>query len=304
MSLKINGELIEDEVIEDELHYVKGSYAKNNSPATSPMPKTEELLLLVKENIVRKTVLRQEAEKIFLPISEQELKDEIENYKHRNNRPRLSPQEESYMRQHFSNLKKIKHLISEVIKDLDEPTAEHLKIFYRDNQKHYFLEQGYDFFEIGVAKATSENNADLEKNKTINEAFSNKAFSNKALGDKINNFKKKFSPIPGYEEEIKKALGLGSYAKEWKLFPHLDLNPLIQEKLSLLHPHETTPVQEEKSAFYFLYLAKVYHNYQPSFLEVKEKVRKDLKFELEERKIDIYVEKLMQKSEIIDEKFI
>ncbi len=280
MSLEINGEVIEDEIIDHEFNYIKKKY---QSPINSRID-DKELLTLVKENLTRKTLLRQEADKLTITVNPEEIKEEINKYKQTH--PNTSSADEEKLRQYFTQQYRINHLINQVIQDIEKPQDKHLKIFFQENQEKYFLKKAFDFIEIGVGK---------EKSQSLSE---------KALKDKITSLQKNFVHDKNYQEKVKAQLGPTSYTKEWRLFPEKNLNPLIKEKLNLLDEKKTTSIQEEKSAFYFLYLENVYSNYQPLLTEMKTQVYQDLVFELEEIKIDIYVQKLMEKGKVIDNTFM
>ncbi len=280
MSLEINGEIIEDDIINHEFAHVKKQYQHFK---TEP-PSDEDLLVLVKENLTRKTILRQEAQKLDLEINEEEIRREIALYKAKHSK--MNEDDEVKFRSYLINQFKINHLISQVVKDISLPEEKHLKIFFQENRQNYFVKKGYDFIEVGVGKVSPSSSANQEVKK------------------KLILLKNHFVKSPDYQEKIKKYLGEQSYSKEWKLFQEDNLNPLINEKLSRLNIGETTAIDEEEKAFYFLYLEKIHRSYSPTFAEVRKQVNKDLVFELEERKIDIFVRKLIDRGKVIDTQFI
>ena len=286
MSLQINKEIIDDSLIEEELEYITRQYS---SQKNTTIPSKEDLLILVKENIVRRVLLNQEVEKLNIKIERNNVLKEVENIKRLQyySQP-LSAKEEEELFNYTESRLKINVLLKQICQDIEKPSEEYLKTFYQDNKDLYHKKREILIVDQ-ILKPYNQSNKVLQYNeiKSQRNIFCN-TFKNSK--DKL---------LDKWKEDI--------IIKNQTIFKN-DFDITITNILFNLAIFDTSDIieihEENSSMFCFFYIRNKKIEEPLSFEEIQEIIYKDLMKELEERKIDIFIYKLMQKSKIIDNKWI
>ena len=279
MSLEINNEIIEDEILVEEFNYVKENYQAH---ADKEIPNNDDLMILVKENIIRRCLLRQEVESQDIFIEDDILEKEISIM---NSFRTDGNVEEDEVKKHALLKCKIDKLLDDVSKDIGDPQEKHLKQFFSDNRDYY---DGLQQVELDQIVKSFENE---EKKKLIIKKLD-------VIKKDIDTGKITFHEAVEQYSDVKDNNGYLGY---------LEIN-LMGEKLKglvkNLKVNEVTEPYVESNCIYLFKLLSKKEITSDNFSSIKEQIKDDLLSELKEKKIDIYITKLMEKSEIIDNKTI
>ncbi|BBM89379.1 hypothetical protein COTS27_01078 [Spirochaetota bacterium] len=196
MALEINDEYIDDDLIAEEFHHIKELYKKRQleQPNTAPpLPDDETLVKLVKENIIRRTLLRQEVLKHDIVIDPKEIDAMMEALFIKNAKQPVgqsdpqnpaaqptalepppfhktrSPHNEflsipsgvnnttkEAIRSHIETNLKIEKLLAKASADINPITERHIKIFYETNRDHYLKGPRFHLYYMAWRSAQQE----------------------------------------------------------------------------------------------------------------------------------------------------
>lgn len=279
MSLKINQEIIDDELIQEEFQYVKVNYEQNTQ---KKLPNDEELMKLVKENIIRRVILRQEVDKKNIPVDEENLKKEITLFKTYNQKS--SEMQEGEILDYVRTQCQVNIFLEEISNDIEQPNEEEVKNFFKDNKESYKQDEKINLSQI-VINYKSENDK-------------KKAIENLTSAKELFNSKKKFSSLVEKFSDIKEEEGsLGWIDKS-------SLNEELQKTLFALKINHISDIFEDRNCLYLFHVNDKKEFNKNYFEENRDIIYQDLIEELKVIKIDAYIYGLFQKSEIIDEETI
>lgn len=326
MSLEINREVIADELIQDELNYV----IKN-----LPHPPSEEekstLLETVKENLIYKTLLRQEAEKLDITIPVEYIEREYQLFVKSQSTPTPRTADEVKKMKTFITQKlKESALIESICQDLLTPTSAHLETFYNDNLEHYFIAKQYHYAYAGVKYKSPTHYQELydalqkvisncknnqtEKSYNFNtnisieylrtmlqNTFSEKKFANSHPPQTVVTENKTNLPVLS-QDGFSLLNHLASSYKNSNRFTVSKITDVVPDAL-LFNPikdYETHPSLTANYQLGFYLLLNIRENFTPTFAEVAEQVKKDLREEMEQIKTRSFLRKVMEESSIKD----
>lgn len=279
MSLKINNEIIDDDLIQSELQYVRDNYEQNTG---KDLPAEKDLIKLVKENIIRRVVLRQEVEKKDIFVEEKVLEKEINVFKIYNKAS--SNMKEDEIKYYVRTQCQINIFLEEISNDIKEPSEEEIKYFFEDNEEYYQKDEKINLSQIVINYQTEQQKKNaIEKLNTAKEEFQQ--------GKNFNHLVKEFS-------DIKEENGnLGWIDKS-------SLNEQLQKTLFMLPLKKISEIFEDRNCLY-LFFVNDKQKFDENYLEKnREIIYRDLIEELKSIKVDAFIYGLFQKSEIIDEETI
>ena len=282
MSLEINNETIDDDILVEEFNYVKENYQAHIVDDNQPLPNDKDLMILVKENVIRRCLLRQEVENQDITIEEEILEKEITITKSLQADQGL---EEEEIREHVLLKCKIDKILVEVSNDILEPEEKHLKQFFLDNHKYYDGLQ-----QVELAQIVKKFNNDIEKKEILAE---------------LNSYKKKIEINQNTFEEVVE--NYSNVKSNGGYLGYLEVNLMgskLKQIIENLNINEITSPYIENNYIYLFKLLNKKEVSSDDFSVIKEQVKNDLMNHLKEKKIDIYITKLMEKSEIIDNQSI
>lgn len=307
MSLEINNEIIEDEIINNEFQL-----ALKYFQASSTNYKQEEILQTVKESIIYKTLLKQAADSLDETIPQASIDKEYQIF-FENKKEIHTPEEKKKIHNYIITKFKESIFIDKLCQDLGDPQEIHLRQFFKDNQKDYFISKQYHLMELGVMLTQGKPDfPQMNRITQVREKLLQSHFQPKG----INDFKTQFP------EEFQLFQKSG-YLKTWEIAENqlLDLGkkffytlePLQYSKVieNAVDAFFFTPINKNnlpnssmKKTLSFFYLQKLLTNHLPSFNEVKQQVYLDLIEEMRQIKVKSYLRKKMEESDIKDINYI
>jgi len=141
MTVIVNGQKIEDSLIEYEIQRLRPEYEKTF--ADMPKDKREKQLRdWSKENVIERTLLTQQAEKENFEISNEQVDAQLNQIK---NNPQayseiskvFNIKDEQQLKEHIELELKIQTLSQKIRRDAPEPSNEKITEFYNKNKEHF-----------------------------------------------------------------------------------------------------------------------------------------------------------------------
>lgn len=141
MTLLVNGERIEDRQIQQEFERLRPDYEKVFKDQ-SPEQQKAQLLDWSKENVIEMVLLKQEAEKNGKDIPESEIESALarvkEEYEGRGQLPKeFNAEDEKKLKGGIGLQMKVERVLSDICKDLPEPSQEDISKFYEENKEEF-----------------------------------------------------------------------------------------------------------------------------------------------------------------------
>ncbi len=313
MGLEINGEIIEDDLINEELEYIiKGQ------KQLLTLEERDALLQSVKEGLIYKTILRQEVERLEMIIPDETIDREYLLFFSK----KTLPGEEKEVKKYIKGKLKESHYIDQVCQDLIPPQISHLRTFYEDNKEHYFISKEFQYLEIGFHYPRPEFHIQIYEDLTyIRNQLSKTAptdlsrFINSDDGEKIIFLKMAKSEFQSYFFSQKWKTPIGELTRKGlEFFESLTKTGISQVTDSSGESLYFTPLkvkklaenQKNKSYHYlglFLHIQNR-NDFIPNFEEIIKKVRSDLWEEMRQIKMKAHLRRLIEKSTIRDINYI
>ena len=161
MSFIINGERIEDDVIEEEFEGIKQHYEELGEVVCCD--RDEEFMEYARNNVVNRTLLLQESLKKFGPPSDGEVESMIDFLKEEHGgeeefyeKTGYSSEDESEFRGSVSNSISVDKILEEAIGQDPDPPDEELEAYYRENIDRYLTEEEVRVSQIFVVPASHQ----------------------------------------------------------------------------------------------------------------------------------------------------
>jgi len=141
MTLMVNGEKIEDSMIQQEVERLRSDYeeAFRDQP---PQEREAQLLDWSKENVIENVLLKQEAEKRISQIPEEEvetslarLKGEYDN--EAESHGKLDTENDEKLKEIIRLTLRLNRLFGDIYKDLPNPSKEAVLEFYEENKEQF-----------------------------------------------------------------------------------------------------------------------------------------------------------------------
>lgn len=335
MPLQIGEDWIDDAFIKEEIDRVKLDYQNRSLP----IPPDQDLDRLVKESIVRRILLRREAEKRNIPCSDQEVDSALMQFRNtqfrsmKKNADLLKNQSEENqfdenqleLRNYLRSRIMVDKLLDQVGRDHHEIKQEHLNYFYKDNRDDYDQKLFYLVQEVAFFSKLSEENKEkipLEKKSFLQEMEKTaRIFRDDFLSsikkikteDGSSDFSSKFSSR--VLAEIKKMcddFSNDDFFVEHKnlgwhddiFFHFVDANYKNWEKDSFLEEKKCaiTPLLQFSDGFLFYVRTDATLGKDLDQKKMKLVLQRDLQREVWKNNIDLFVKKLFKETKIIDHK--
>ncbi len=340
MALEINGEHITDALLAEEFAHIKEKYRSaltgKRQVSLAPLPDDETLMQLVKENITRKTLLRQQARKSEIEISEAELTEALTQ---QSAAPPAGMTTE-VLREHMRLQLKINALLTRVSDDIDTPTARHFKIFYESNRAQYYKERRVALAFIActepretaprrklrahllrlqralMSMAAAQRLAVFQAAMPTQDSAAQTAFNVSGNNNDNNNDKEPQTPLQQPGGRVSQAAALSAvflprlqqlaalHAGNLRLQELKAFATNIRTAVAPLPLHTVTMPIVLSPYIYLFYVAKESAAGIPPLAEIRAEVEADLLRELREHKQEIYIAKLMKQSKLIDHGYI
>ncbi|MBL9177528.1 MAG: peptidyl-prolyl cis-trans isomerase [Verrucomicrobiaceae bacterium] len=146
MALIINGEHIDDEIIESEFHQIKGHYERTLQVACCE--RDPEFRGMAKDNIITRALLGQESRRRFPTVPEvdvtarlQKLIEEAGGETQFYLNIGMPAKDESIIRENVSGGVRLDKTLHEIYQPEPEPTEAELRACYEANLKHYMTDE-------------------------------------------------------------------------------------------------------------------------------------------------------------------
>lgn len=143
MPLIINGQEIDDSIIEQEFANIKASY--ESAPGAGCMcDRDEEFREMARDNIVARVLLTQEAERLAVPVSAAEIEAEFDRLKEQHGGEDAMYFALGTTAEHADELKeqivlhlRVQKLLSDIYADVADPDDEQVQLYYEQNPDRY-----------------------------------------------------------------------------------------------------------------------------------------------------------------------
>ena len=140
MVLKVNGELIEEGFIEQEMEKLRPAY-KLSFAYQSKDEQEKQLKEWSKENVIERTLLHQSAAQSEYEVADEQIKDRIEQLKEQGMLDQLKEDncisDHSQLSAYIERQIKAGFIIDSIIADIEEPSDEQIEQFYNDNKEKF-----------------------------------------------------------------------------------------------------------------------------------------------------------------------
>lgn len=146
MALIINGETIDDEIIEEEFRHIKGQYER--ALQVSCCERDPEFRGMAKDNLVSRALLQQESRKRFPEISSEETSERLRKLIEQAGSEEqfymnigMPFKDESLLHDTLANGVRMDKMLQAAYAPEPEPSEEALREFYEHNQKLFLTEE-------------------------------------------------------------------------------------------------------------------------------------------------------------------
>jgi len=282
MTLMVNGEKIEDSMIQQEVERLRPDYeeAFRDQP---PQEREAQLLDWSKENVIEKVLLKQEAEKRISQIPEEEVETSLARLK-----GEYDSEAESYGKLDTENDEKLKEIIrltlrlnrlfGDIYKDLPNPSKEAVLEFYEENKEQFKTAE-----QVRVSHIVKYINWQTD------EATA-------------------FNAIKKAQEELKSGAAFEMLVEEYSDCPdnggdlgYITRGEMVEEFEDVVFNLDAGEISEIFRTRFGFHLAKLYDR-KPAFIlpleEVKSEVVDELKNQMRSKAIDNFVDRLKIKAKI------
>ncbi len=286
MSLIVNGETVEQSLIDQEFSSIKSYY--ESLAQVSCCERDEEFLGYAKENVIKRVLLAQEAKKRDLPVLKKEVDEALEKMKEEEGgeaafyaHTGLSPEGEKLLRKDLAAKIQLDKFVDEVCGDDPEPTEEEIRAYYEEHLDDFMTDEevraSHIFKSLRKSEARDELYAELRE------------VRRRALdGEDFDELAKSHSDKP--EEEI----DLGFF----KRGDHMDEFETIAFSMEV---GEVSPIFSTHWGFH---LAKVTERKPPvprDFQEIREALSQIMVQEQRQERVQALADELKQSATIEDE---
>lgn len=166
MALIINGETIDDEVIEEEFRTIKSHYERSLQVACCE--RDPEFRAMAKDNITSRALLQQESRKRFPEVAEHEFRDRLDKLIAQAGgedefyvRIGMPYKDEDMIRDNVSNGVRLDRTLAEVYAPEPEPTEQEMRAFYDTNIKLFLTEEELRASHISVGLSAARSRTEV-----------------------------------------------------------------------------------------------------------------------------------------------
>lgn len=164
MALIVNGEHIDDEIIEEEFRQIKGHYERTLQVACCE--RDPEFRGIAKDNLSSRALLQQESRKRFAEIAEDEVAARLAKLIEQAGGEDqfyagigLPTKDEAAIRDNLINGVRMDKMISEVYSPEPEPTDDELRAYYSENSKLFLTDEGIRCSHISINLGSAQSRA-------------------------------------------------------------------------------------------------------------------------------------------------
>ena len=286
MALIVNGERIDDSIIQQEeqsLHSQMRRMAAENGAREGP--DLAELEKNVpdwsKENVIERTLLRQEALKDTEPIPTEEVERVVEEMKKRHqghDKQEASAVSDEDIRREVETRLRLDRLIGKITVNVSSPKNKEVAEFYRKNREQFKLPErihaGHIVKHVGDGVGEETARAAVEEARQALEA-----------GGVFEELADKFSDCPGSGGDLGR-------------FPRGEMVEEFDQVVFSMEPGEVSPIFQTVFGFH---MVKVYERSPETIRplgEVREEITKQLHGQKQNRAIENFVDALRAKAEV------
>lgn len=165
MAIQVNGEEIDDELIESEFRQIKSHYERTLQVACCE--RDPEFIAQAKDNLISRTILHQEALKRFSEIAESEVTERLQKlmdeaggegpfYRHLG----LTPADAGVVRANVANGVRLDRLLAEIYHPEPQPDDELMMSWYQENLQQFLTDE--EIHAAHITKGLSGSNSRKE----------------------------------------------------------------------------------------------------------------------------------------------
>lgn len=169
MALIINGETIDDEIIEEEFRHIKGHYER--ALQVSCCERDPEFRGMAKDNLASRALLQQESRRRFPEVNEGETKARLEQLIEQSGGEEqfymsigMPFKDESLLQDNLANGVRMDKLLKNVYSPEPEPTEADIQAYYEANVKHFLTEEQIRVSHISLNLSGARSRAEVYQN--------------------------------------------------------------------------------------------------------------------------------------------
>lgn len=285
MALIINGETIDDEVIEEEFRHIKGQYERALQVACCE--RDEEFRTMAKDNLSSRALLQQEALRRFPEVSDEEVTERLAKLMEQAGGEDafyanigMPFKDEEIVREQVSNGVRLDKLLQLVYAPEPEFTDEQLREYYETNVKNYLTDEELRVAHVSINPVGAQHRDEVYQKmiELREQALAGADFE--SLG-REHNTNKEQSPDLGWFKR-------GEFMEEFEVIAFSmkvgEVSPVFVTQLG----YHMAKVLDRKPAV------------PKPFEEVKEEVRRQMLEEHRDAKFNQFVDDLKARAEIRD----
>jgi parvulin-like peptidyl-prolyl isomerase len=285
MALIINGESIDDEIIEEEFRHIKGQYERALQVACCE--RDPEFRAMAKDNLSSRSLLQQEARRRFAEVTEDEVTARLERLMEQAGGEDafyanigLPFKDEVLVRDNVANGVRMDKMLQAVYAPEPEFTEEQLREYYQANVKQFLTEEELRVLHVSVSLSGAQNRMEVyDKIREVREqALAGADFE--ALGLEHNSNKDQ-SPDLGWFKR-------GEFMEEFEAIAFS------------MRVGEISPVFTTQLGFHLCKVAEKKPAVPKPFEEVKEMVKTRMLEEYRDQRFNEFVEELKAGATIED----
>ena len=286
MPLIINGEKIDDILIEQEIDQMRPQYQATFTDQT-PEQQEKQLREWARENVIERVLMQQAAKNDPIPISQKKIDEAFENVlKEHGSEEKfyknigLTKEDEPGLKKNIEIQLRVERLVENFCKDLPKPSVQQAKKYYDENIENYISPEQVRAAHIvkNVDAKTSSEQAKQAILKIQKELKSGKQFE--ALADQ-------YSDCPGNGGDL-------------GYFPRGHMVQAFEDVVFSMKKNEISDVFQTEFGFH---IAKVYDKKPKSpvpFEQVKENIVKQLDDQNRNERVELFLDELRAKAEITE----
>ncbi len=274
MTLYVNGEVVEQELIEAEMGRLRPEYERTFAEM-EPEKRKKQLIDWSRENVIEQVLLRQSAMKKYPDISEQEVNGFAA--RHSQGQPvELSDEDKEQIKKQLQ----FEKLINEISAGLGEPKQGEIEKFYNKHKEHFVIPEMVHAAHIVLHR---QGGADMaEQRKELEKVL-------EQLKDGAN-----FGEIAGKYSDCPEGGGdLGFFARN-------KMVPAFEDVVFKLEPGEISDVFETEFGVHIAKLIEKREAIPCEIGQVRDVIVKELKGQYLQKALEKYVDKLKGQAEIIE----
>ncbi|WP_038171846.1 peptidylprolyl isomerase [Verrucomicrobium sp. BvORR106] len=169
MALIINGETIDDEIIEEEFRHIKGHYER--ALQVSCCERDPEFRGMAKDNLASRALLQQESRRRFPEIGEEETKARLEKLIEQSGGEEqfymsigMPFKDESLLQDNLANGVRMDKMLKNVYSPEPEPAEADIQAYYEANVKHFLTEEQIRVSHISLNLSGARSRAEVYQN--------------------------------------------------------------------------------------------------------------------------------------------